>query len=254
MLVIAYTLCGLTQEGDKLIAFNGIARWMEENVEAAMTCGMWEQYIVRELQWEVCNQNNRVEAPLVQEWRAPSWSWASGDHHLTKYTFTGSHGRVCPQSSETAEVTSLNAETLPTGKVVSATLTLRGEATRVTVRIEKYDWKKGLPAVVVSAISEYRIDRRCFVFDRLPAFPYEEELTLVALSKCHCVVDDYWPETDGIHSGAEYPRPVLAVLMLRRLPTTSVSYSRVGMLRLAGDECQMYDENKSSHAEELVLV
>jgi hypothetical protein len=68
--VRAYSMCGLTDEGDKLIAFNGIAQQMMNCIGAKVTCGLWEQYMIEELQWDVTNlymELGKWRLPLIYE-------------------------------------------------------------------------------------------------------------------------------------------------------------------------------------------
>jgi hypothetical protein len=251
--VIGYSLCGLTKEADKLIAFNGIAQRMKDCLGANILCGLWEQCMIWELQWEVCSDDtDRQDAPFVLEWRAPSWSWASGDHHLQS-SFHSTH-HDCTHRKDTAEIAHIEAETLPNGKVESATLVLRGYVTSVKIRSEEgaYRERGTVWTAATCADTEYQIDSSAFNFDRLPETPHEEELTLVALARCNCTISRFpvVQKTDLSRT----KKPSLAIMMLRRTPASSPTYTRAGILRLEGDACKLYDENASSATEDLVLV
>lgn len=253
-LVVGYSLCGLTKEEDKLIAFNGICHRMRESVGANIICGMWEDFMIDELQWEVNSTFNRQDAPLIENQRAPSWSWASADHHLQEFSFTSEH-YYCKQRKEIAEVAHVEAKTFPTGFVESATLVLRGKVTSAKIRIEELTWRAALPAKASCKSGEYEMDSRSFVFDRLPQFPYEEDITLLALSRCFCARGVFTrPPGAADRERDKRVKSSLAVLMLRRLPGNSPTYSRIGLLRLQADDCLMYYDNMSATAEELTLV
>jgi hypothetical protein len=138
--------------------------------------------------------------------------------------------------------------------VVSATLVLQGNVTSVKIRSEKEAYR--LPGQVwttaICANTEYQIDSFAFNFDRLPQLPHEEELTLVALSRCRCT-----RRTRLVLEANSDPHKettFVSVLMLRRASTNPSTYSRAGILGLEGDECKLYDDNVPSATEDLVLV
>jgi hypothetical protein len=252
--VRAYSMCGLTNEGDKLIAFNGIAQRMIHCMGAKVTCGLWEQYMIEELQWNVINSyTDRQDAPFVRQWRAPSWSWANGDHRLSTFPFAASHWN-CTHRRNTAQIVHIEAETLPNGKVASATLTLRGNIISVNIRSEEgpqFTVDKGL-TVATCANKWYQIDSIAFIFDRLPQLPHAEELTLVGLSRCRCTRLTRSQREEN--SDLRQENPFVSVLMLRRAPTNPPTYSRAGILGLEGDACKLYDDHVPSTTEDLILV
>lgn len=76
-IVELYTDSALTVPSDKLIACSGIAKRMAEIVQDDYVAGMWRRYLEGELLW-VSHGNHRP-----REYRAPTWSWASIDGHVT---------------------------------------------------------------------------------------------------------------------------------------------------------------------------
>ncbi|KAH9208157.1 heterokaryon incompatibility protein-domain-containing protein, partial [Leptodontidium sp. 2 PMI_412] len=73
-IVTAYTSADLTKESDKLIAIGGLASILALKSGVRYTAGLWHHDLLRQLLW-------RVEKPVhrPQNYRAPSWSWASAD-------------------------------------------------------------------------------------------------------------------------------------------------------------------------------
>lgn len=89
--VETYSKMNLTVEKDKLIALSGIAQLMSTNVfgskeePARYVAGLWRKYLESQLLWRVepifIRHNRTFQQPgrRAQEFRAPSFSWASVD-------------------------------------------------------------------------------------------------------------------------------------------------------------------------------
>ncbi|KAJ4347780.1 hypothetical protein N0V95_005127 [Ascochyta clinopodiicola] len=213
-------------------------------------CGMWEMFLISELLWEVESGRKRWDPPPLLEWRAPSWSWAGGNHPLSGYQYQFDHLR-CDRKQEMAEVTSKDVTALPSGQLVHASLVLRGRPVQAKVRMEDFVWWDDSIATMGYEHGKSLLDSESLVFDSLPLFPYEEELTFIALMRCHCKNDPEIAREPGLRG----PEPSIAALMLRRLPTTPATYSRVGVLRLRGYEpCEFYNENQPVDEEDIVIV
>ncbi|KAF2878493.1 heterokaryon incompatibility protein-domain-containing protein [Massariosphaeria phaeospora] len=74
--VADYSLLGLTREGDVLPAISGVAKKMQAEAKEAKAyvAGLWRASLPLDLCW--ATQRGRL-ARRPDEWRAPSWSWAS---------------------------------------------------------------------------------------------------------------------------------------------------------------------------------
>jgi hypothetical protein len=245
----SYSHCKITRESDKLVALSGIAQKLEQRIEIGLVCGMWDCFLSRELLWEVKNGSERDEPPRLCDWRAPSWSWASGDFRLTTESYWYTH-LDCNALQETLEVIKLDVNSLPSGQLKHASLLIRAKLLEARLLMEDYDYSGRSSAVLDCKHGKSHVDDESFVFDRLPEFPYEEELTFIAAMKCRCTRGHPWDSTNELVS-----LPSIAALMLRRLPTTPTTYSRVGVLRLRGvDACELYNSNEPADEEEIVIV
>ncbi|KAL8833929.1 MAG: hypothetical protein Q9176_007751, partial [Flavoplaca citrina] len=78
-IVQLYTQCQLTKPNDKLIAISGIAKRMSSIIRDDYVIGMWRRYLPSELLWFVDHHRQSNGQPSVHpdEYRAPSFSWAS---------------------------------------------------------------------------------------------------------------------------------------------------------------------------------
>ncbi|KAL8883645.1 MAG: hypothetical protein Q9215_008112 [Flavoplaca cf. flavocitrina] len=78
-IVQLYTQCQLTKPNDKLIAISGIAKRMSSIIRDDYVIGMWRRYLPSELLWFVDHHRQSNGQPSVRpdEYRAPSFSWAS---------------------------------------------------------------------------------------------------------------------------------------------------------------------------------
>ncbi|OHF02047.1 hypothetical protein CORC01_02626 [Colletotrichum orchidophilum] len=79
-IVNAYTRAKLTFPGDKLIALSAVAKTARDLLGDDYVAGMWRRYLERELMWSVAVGQTQAR-PSV--YRAPSWSWAAVDGHVT---------------------------------------------------------------------------------------------------------------------------------------------------------------------------
>jgi hypothetical protein len=75
-MVYEYTTCRLTDPHDKLVAFAGVVKRMEQQLHDKCYAGIWQNHIERNLLW--CSFHPRK----VQGYRAPSWSWAAIDGEI----------------------------------------------------------------------------------------------------------------------------------------------------------------------------
>lgn len=92
---IHYTSCDLTEDGDKLMAIQGIAQQFSKATGDVMVAGMWRSRLLEDLCWFkwLRNRPDRPSRPPLREptlWRAPTWSWASSNatiwvSNITKY-------------------------------------------------------------------------------------------------------------------------------------------------------------------------
>ncbi|KAK1497048.1 hypothetical protein CTAM01_08060 [Colletotrichum tamarilloi] len=79
-IVNTYTRAKLTFPGDKLIALSAVAKAMRVLLQDSYAAGMWRRYLERQLMWSVAVGEAQAR-PSV--YRAPSWSWAAVDGHIT---------------------------------------------------------------------------------------------------------------------------------------------------------------------------
>jgi hypothetical protein len=96
-----YSRCELTKSKDKLVAISGVARVLADRFNDEYVAGLWRSNIVGGLCWRV-SQMRRTTQDLIpsglyarrweisrrfEEYRAPSWSWASVDGEITAGPF-----------------------------------------------------------------------------------------------------------------------------------------------------------------------
>lgn len=79
--VTKYSRRELTRKSDKLIAIRSIAAEMELSIKDTYIkfAGMWKNNLKHELLWQV----EGVNAKILDQYCAPSWSWASLDTRLS---------------------------------------------------------------------------------------------------------------------------------------------------------------------------
>ncbi|KAI4592501.1 hypothetical protein KJ359_011083 [Pestalotiopsis sp. 9143b] len=78
-MIVEYTKRRLTVTGDKLPALAGVARvWGEQCTLGVYIAGLWEDQFLKHLLWQ-SDHRDGIRHRRVQEYRAPTWSWASID-------------------------------------------------------------------------------------------------------------------------------------------------------------------------------
>ncbi|KAH6975080.1 heterokaryon incompatibility protein-domain-containing protein, partial [Ilyonectria sp. MPI-CAGE-AT-0026] len=74
-LIEEYSRCELTHPSDKLHAIAGVAKWFEKVTGDEYVAGLWKSRFELMLDWRI----NEPKPRVTQDYRAPSWSWASVD-------------------------------------------------------------------------------------------------------------------------------------------------------------------------------
>jgi hypothetical protein len=85
VVVVLYSHMELSIPSDKLVALSGIAKHVMPRMSSTYVAGMWQERLERSLLWTVLH-NATSTRPLF--YRAPSWSWASVDGHITSADYT----------------------------------------------------------------------------------------------------------------------------------------------------------------------
>ncbi|KAI0751629.1 HET-domain-containing protein [Daedaleopsis nitida] len=123
-----YTRRAVSEPGDKLVAFAGIADLFHRVWQSDYLAGLWRATLVQDLLWY---KNFETRFPRPAGYRAPSWSWAAIDGHVLAATMDD---RLAMDDSsscdvETCEIVSCEATaatpTVPFGGVSAGTLHLR---------------------------------------------------------------------------------------------------------------------------------
>ncbi|KAI0138141.1 HET-domain-containing protein [Hypoxylon sp. NC0597] len=78
-LVMMYTGLCLTVASDYLPALGGVAKTFAEKRKSPYLAGLFKDSLVDDLLWMTFS----CKKPRLSKWRAPSWSWASVDTHVT---------------------------------------------------------------------------------------------------------------------------------------------------------------------------
>ena len=130
-IVVTYTQCMLSNPSDKLIALSGIAKRMRDIIQDEYVAGMWRRYLSNELLWNVSNQRQGNQSPPMrsEQYRAPSFSWASVDGCITVPPISD-QGMLC--SVEDVWIVYVTDDT--TGLIKGESLTLKGTLKRLELR------------------------------------------------------------------------------------------------------------------------
>ncbi|KAL4862398.1 heterokaryon incompatibility protein-domain-containing protein [Aspergillus spectabilis] len=77
-IVESYAKLDITKPSDRLPAISATARIIARNMGSKYLAGIWQTSLMEGLLWYVKGRPSRPR-PAVEDWRAPSWSWASVD-------------------------------------------------------------------------------------------------------------------------------------------------------------------------------
>lgn len=162
-IIAAYSEASLTYGKDELIALSGMAKYMRAILQDTYLAGHWQRYLFSQLLWT-------YEAPgrRPNEYRAPSWSWASIDAPPSRAL---SPGRTHDQDI-VAVIIDMNIETPTqdtTGQVTGGYIRGRGSLCTAHFHRSKDKDKRLLPRMDVTnagsvqdgAVYEDAVDELC---------------------------------------------------------------------------------------------
>lgn len=138
--VEAFTKGMLTRASDKLPALSGLAKVFSGRTNDRYLAGLWESDLKVGLLWRAARSDApRLRRPL--EYRAPSWSWAALDGHISFQTsdFTDPNSRVDFALNDLEVAVKLSGSD-PYGMVASGTISATGRLKPVTYKIETESW------------------------------------------------------------------------------------------------------------------
>ncbi|KAI4217673.1 MAG: hypothetical protein LQ351_000269 [Letrouitia transgressa] len=142
-----YSMSALTRPEDKLVAISGIVRIIQQATGMSYWAGIWDHDLTRQLLWAANGNNVRP-----QQYRAPSWSWASLDGKIDSGWNHG--GDTLTAWSRQSIVQFLEIKVTPvhqdmTGQISAAFIRLRGPLFQVL----SFDNKR--EHATVSILSKY---------------------------------------------------------------------------------------------------
>ncbi|CAO1605042.1 hypothetical protein XANCAGTX0491_008577 [Xanthoria calcicola] len=134
-IVAAYTAGELTVASDKLVALSGLAKKMQTLLQDEYLAGLWKRTLASDLLWKVNGgrqANGRLSTRAAQ-YRAPTWSWAALDGHITPGRPDINRILISIEEAATDPVVPGH----PLGQLLSGWIRLRGVLLPGTVRLEE---------------------------------------------------------------------------------------------------------------------
>ncbi|RYP63125.1 hypothetical protein DL771_009419 [Monosporascus sp. 5C6A] len=120
-ILVEYGPKELSVPEDKLPAISGIARVMQERTGDEYLAGLWKGHLIEGLCWQP------LSCRAVEEWRAPSWSWAAVDGVPAAGWFYGEHAETATVIDAQVEVDGRN----PFGRVKDGWIKLEAPLVRL---------------------------------------------------------------------------------------------------------------------------
>ncbi|PVH98971.1 HET-domain-containing protein [Periconia macrospinosa] len=122
----------LTRATDKLPALSGIAGLYAEKIKEEYLAGLWKDHLVEGLAWQSLGFRR------VEEYRAPSWSWASGDGYPASIHFL-----ECVEIAEIIDAKVTLKGSNPFGEVTDGYIKLRAPMEQLHMMTE--NWNPEVP-------------------------------------------------------------------------------------------------------------
>lgn len=121
--VTAYTRCHLTYGTDKLIALSGVVKQFQDLLQDEYLAGIWKRHLPYHLLWFKERPSLTQRATDSQNYRAPSWSWASVDGEIMDYPISNIDGAKLLIQIKEIQTYAVNVDT--TGQCKGGLLRLR---------------------------------------------------------------------------------------------------------------------------------
>lgn len=125
----SYSGFHLTKDKDILVALNGVAQDVAEVMNDALVAGLWRSRLIEDMCWVRRSTANGLHptdtTPRSAVWRAPTWSWASINHSVERWTPWSGENRTSEPTFDMAVIEALRVHQKPSGELVNASMTLR---------------------------------------------------------------------------------------------------------------------------------
>ncbi|KIW90807.1 uncharacterized protein Z519_08590 [Cladophialophora bantiana CBS 173.52] len=235
-IVEVYMECKLSYAEDKLVAISGIAQKVTEATNERYLAGLWDNALLpQSLLWHVLGRRQADGTPSVrsasagdEDYRAPSWSWASLEAKVI-WNWPAKCDKVV------MDILSTNVEQ-PKGsrlaRVSSAQMKIRGSLFEACLQIASRDMdgnpeEDGLYTLVLDSqdysnnLQQYSMEPTIYL--DTPMMPESDSMDVFLLPIC-----TQWQERSGVEA------TTLAGLLLRKVvsPTAGTRYERIGIFGL----------------------
>lgn len=129
-LITDYSLTKLTQPSDKLMALSGLAKSLGIVTEDEYIAGLWRRNLEQQLLWYAFD-GRYDETTRSQEYRAPSWSWASMNALIMMNLHPVKSSQV---KAHITRVDVVHVSDDPTGQIRDASIDVEGELRPMSIR------------------------------------------------------------------------------------------------------------------------
>jgi hypothetical protein len=144
-IVSLYTAKDLTFDKDIFPALQGLAKMVPHRMGAYLA-GLWRDTLASNITWYAPRASSVTR---LEEWRAPSWSWASNSKPI-KWTNMGWHHLSSNEITRATYITVLDAQVSAigddtTGEIISGELLIRGRG--LPGKLQASDRQKGIASL-----------------------------------------------------------------------------------------------------------
>ncbi|KAL7792024.1 hypothetical protein V8C37DRAFT_410194 [Trichoderma ceciliae] len=251
--VRAYTRCGLSKDGDKLVAINGVVQLLSKMAGIKFTSGLWHDKLLQELCWmrytDHDDENNVFQKFYPQNWRAPSWSWASTNVRAHPSSVSIHIGRNCLELQAKVSIEEIAVDAHGSGQLKHASLTLRGRPLNVTyANGEGFSGSPDRLTCGLSVLSgEHKRDLPSFIVvldNPDPLAQPRGELVFLCIYSCsNC--------TSSMNRGA---RNYLVGLALQPHDAAKHQYKRIGLIEMIDPGYNFYMQHRANQEHSITMI
>jgi hypothetical protein len=148
VIAMNYTALSLTYPSDIFPALSGIVKAFALKTHDEYIAGLWKRTLVSDLLWFFETSTSEMNIN-VQEWRAPSWSWASVNTNRRLFFFDFSEDMEEVEMAHVRDVVCQPSGADPTGQLKFAHLTLSTKAISARLKLRSSAYKNKLPLYIL---------------------------------------------------------------------------------------------------------
>jgi hypothetical protein len=165
-IVEQYSRRDLTIQSDKLPAISGVASKIEKATGSAYIAGLWKDNLASDLLWSVSPEpTSKLATPILETYRAPTFSWASLSAPISYYTPDPEDQEIFTPTTTLLSSSVSLAGLDPLGAISDASIKVRGPCLSAFLSSTQKEnmWEYTL---LIKGTSAIRISHDCLLVEQ----------------------------------------------------------------------------------------